>query len=83
MSKDYTIEELQQLLRMAQQREVKAASELKPVEVGNLVKYLDKAGHEHTALVLEVKPRGVLQLRVMRTAQPNVDMEVGPGRWRR
>ena len=79
----YTVEELQQLLRMAQQREAKAAPELKPVGVGSLVKYIDKAGHEHTALVLEVKPGGVLQLRVLRTAQPNVDMEVGPGRWKR
>ena len=54
-----------------------------PLKEGLLVKYIDERKMEHTALVLEVKPKGVLQLRVFRTARPNLDVEAGPGRWRR
>lgn len=53
------------------------------VRVGSLVTYLGKGKIPHTAIVLEVKPRGVLLLRVTRTACPNVDVLVGPAGWRR
>lgn len=55
----YTAEELQQLLDLARVREAETAKSApapeRPVKVGSLVKYVDSAGHEHAALVLEVK----------------------------
>ena len=52
----YTAEELQQLRDMARAREAEAAKVKteRPVVPGSLVKYVDSAGHEHTALVLEL-----------------------------
>lgn len=83
-NKNYTVEELQQLLRMAQQREEEARkAQPPPVKEGSLVKYIDDRKMEHTALVLKIKPKGVLLLRVFRPARPNLDLEVGQGRWRR
>lgn len=84
---EYTAEELQELLRMAQAREAEAAK-LAPkpersVKVGSLVNYLDGRGMEHAALVLEMRG-DVLRLKVFRfrNAQ-DLEVEVGPGRWRR
>lgn len=58
------------------------------VGAGQLVEYLPSGGKEgtvpQTALVLEVKPNGLLRLRVKRSAQPDKDLDdVGPERWRR
>lgn len=81
----YTTEELQQLLDMARVREAEAKKSpvTRPVKVGSLVKYVDGRGMEHTALVLEIKG-DVLRLKVFRfrNAQ-DLEVEVGPGRWRR
>jgi len=54
----------------------------KAVREGSLVKYIDDKGKEQDALVLKVKPKGLL-LRVLRSARPNLDVEVGMNRWRR
>lgn len=84
MSKDYTLEELQQLLRMAEQREKeKKAKAPKEVREGNLVDYLDGKGRAHAALVLKVKANGVLQLKVFHQAQPNEVVEANASRWRK
>lgn len=56
---EYTAEELQQLLCMAEKREAEAVKLVpkpeRPVKVGSLVKYVDSKGKEHAALVLELK----------------------------
>lgn len=56
---------------------------MRPIQDGSLVKYIDERKMEHTALVLEVKPKGVLRIRVFRQARTDLVMEVGPGQWRR
>lgn len=84
-NKNYTVEELQQLLRMAQEREAEAKrTEPKPIKVGSLVDYLDERGMAHVALVLAIKPRDVLKLKVFRQARSDLVLDnVGPKRWRR
>ena len=49
----------------------------KKITNGSLVQYKGQL-----ALVLEVKPKGVLLLRVFRVARSNVDVEAGPGEWK-
>lgn len=83
MSKDYTLEELQHLLRMAEQREAaKPKAPSVSVKEGSLVNYIDERGMAHSALVLQVKPNGLFKLKVFRQAQPNFEVEVTMARWR-
>lgn len=47
--------------------------------VGCIVQYIDKAGHMHNALVLEVLEDGMLRLKVFRQATPNVMLDARRG----
>lgn len=46
---------------------------------GRIVHYVDKAGHVHNALVLEVLEDGMLRLKVFRQATPNVTLDARRG----
>lgn len=50
-----------------------------PPGAGSLVVYVDKAGHTHNALVLEVLEDNMLRLKIFRQATPNVVLDARRG----
>lgn len=69
------------------QKQVEVVSTKPALTPGSFVEYLPLGGKEgripQLATVLEVKPGGLLKLKVSKHARPDVVLDdVGPGRWR-
>lgn len=64
------------LERAPVQKRVEVVEVRGPLTPGKFVDYLDKRGHLHAALVLEVRDGGALRVKVFHRAVPNVVLEV-------
>lgn len=82
------LEEQNQRLREQLKRRAAPKAQQTPVTVtvpadvpgpGAIVHYVDKAGHVHNALVLQVLKDGMLKLKVFRQAVPDLVIDVRRG----